>query len=337
MKVFPHFGEEQTFSLSKLASAVELIHTQNAVMDAHHVGKTQLLSGRCPACGTYIQNHSPPEVESPVLSVLSTPAPGVIVNPTPAATFTAISTIPATQAPSTAPTAAPAAVGPTPLTAAGLLPTTALAAVGPTPPTAAGLPTISATQTALVHQTSHWYVVTVGHEMGIFQGWTMSISMWLVSQVLALHTTSPLLPAQAAYSEAVNNGGIMEATLNAFQAMEEMWTRTYTGCRNHNGCQDRVVAVLQDVDERGWDVVRPEFMGQLTVAQDFMKEAEALSTLVDNFNGPCTPQLKTECLHLLGFARFWLTSEEEMLRLMEQGQDVLEEAFFAEKLIWQAG
>lgn len=119
--------------------------------------------------------------------------------------------------------------------------------------------------------------------------------------------------------------------------MEDMWTCTYTGCRNHNGCWDRFVVVSQAVDERGWDVVRPEFMGELTVAQDFTKEAEALSTLVDNLNGPCTQQLKSECSHLLRFARLWLTSEEEILCLMEQGQDILDEAFFAEKLIWQAG
>lgn len=129
----------------------------------------------------------------------------------------------------------------------------------------------------------------------------------------------------------------MQATLDAFEAMEEMWTRTYTGSRNHNGCLDRVIAVLQDVDERGWDVVRPEFMGQLSLSRDFVKEAEALSTLVENLHGPCTPQLKTECSRLLCFARLWLTSEEEILCLMEQGQDVLDEALFADKLIWQVG
>ncbi|KAG1784754.1 uncharacterized protein HD556DRAFT_1314826 [Suillus plorans] len=221
MKVFPHFGEEQTFSLSELASAVELIRTQNAIMDAHHVGsETQLLSGRCPTCGTDIQIPSPPEDESPALS---SPAPGVIVNPTLSATLTAISTIPAAQAPSTAPEVGSAA-------SAGL-PTSAPAAVGPNPPAAARLPTVSATQTALVPQTapvhetavvcataagtssSRWYVVTVGRKTGVFQGWhnVHQHVIGVPGACFARH--SSLAAAQAAYSEAVNDGGIMEVPL----------------------------------------------------------------------------------------------------------------------------
>jgi hypothetical protein len=118
--------------------------------------------------------------------------------------------------------------------------------------------------------------------------------------------------------------------------MEDLWTRTYTGgSRNHHGCESLVVALLQDVDERGWSAVRPGFMVELVEAKVFLEDVEALASLVTNLEGSCTVQLTTECSHLLCRAHLWCASEEEILQLMDQGPHVLDNALFTNNLVWQ--
>ncbi|KAG2117053.1 uncharacterized protein F5147DRAFT_768437 [Suillus discolor] len=130
--------------------------------------------------------------------------------------------------------------------------------------------------------------------------------------------------------------GATEATLDAFHTMEDLWTRTYTGgSRNHNGCEPRIIALLQNVDEQGWSAVRPGFAGELAEARILLEEVETLASSVTNLEGPCTVQLMTECSRLLCRARLWLASEEEILRLMDEGPDVLDDALFTNNLVWQ--
>ncbi|KAG1878452.1 hypothetical protein C8R48DRAFT_768010 [Suillus tomentosus] len=132
------------------------------------------------------------------------------------------------------------------------------------------------------------------------------------------------------------DGGGVRATLDAFHTMEDLWTRTYTGgSRNHNGCEPRIIALLQNVDEQGWSAVRPGFAGELAEARILLEEVETLASSVTNLEGPCTVQLMTECLRLLCRARLWLASEEEILRLMDEGPDVLDNALFTNNLVWQ--
>lgn len=118
--------------------------------------------------------------------------------------------------------------------------------------------------------------------------------------------------------------------------MEDLWAETYNGgSRNHNGCEPRVIALLQDVDERGWSTVKPGFLAELAKARVLCENAEALASSVANLEGPCTVQLKTECSHLLHRSHLWLASEEEILQLMDQGTDVLDDALFGNNLVWQ--
>ncbi|KAG2140886.1 uncharacterized protein EDB93DRAFT_1105808 [Suillus bovinus] len=166
--------------------------------------ETQLLSGCCPTCGTDIQIPSPPEDESPALS---SPAPGVIVNPTLSATLTAISTIPAAQAPSTAPEVGSAASAGLP-TSAPAAPLKRLWFLRPLQFTR-----LLWFALLLLAHLPRWYIVTVGRETGVFQGWH-NIHQHVIGvpgACFACHFS--LAAAQAAYSKAVNDGGIMEVPL----------------------------------------------------------------------------------------------------------------------------
>ncbi|KAG1809743.1 hypothetical protein EV424DRAFT_1542933 [Suillus variegatus] len=192
MKVFPNFGNEQTFSLSELASALELVRTQNA---------DGLLSGRCPACQ---YQHSPADgddepftkVESSALSIAS-----VTVNPVPAVATQTVAVGPTPQT-VTGPETVPATQG-IPFTPT--VPTAPVPVMGPSalvPPTQAGA---AGTSTS-----TRWYVVTVGRETGVFQGWH-NVHPHVIGVPGACYGRhSSLAAAQTAYSEAINDGGVME-------------------------------------------------------------------------------------------------------------------------------
>lgn len=129
---------------------------------------------------------------------------------------------------------------------------------------------------------------------------------------------------------------LMQATLDAYEAMEEIWSRTYTGgSRNHHGCQDRAIAVLQDVDKRGWSAVRIGVVEGISEAQALLKDAKDLATLVESFHGPCTTYLQTECSCLLSTSRLYLAAEEEIMSLMDIDPGALDAALLSDSLVWQ--
>jgi len=127
----------------------------------------------------------------------------------------------------------------------------------------------------------------------------------------------------------------LQATLNAYETLDSLWASTYTGSRTNIGCQERVFAVLADIDIRGWNVVRPGCEKELLEARDLAKEAEALVCSVTNLDGPCSMQLKTECTRLLHRMQLWVAAEEQIISLVDQGPDVLDETFNENKLVWQ--
>ncbi|KAG1789134.1 uncharacterized protein HD556DRAFT_1447198 [Suillus plorans] len=101
--------------------------------------------------------------------------------------------------------------------------------------------------------------------------------------------------------------------LDAFETLNDISSRMYTsGSRNHNGCQDRVCAVLHNIDVQGWNLVRPQFLEELTWARTLLKDAEELSTLVAKFE-----------------------AEEEILSLADKDPEVLDDALFNYRLVWQ--
>lgn len=127
----------------------------------------------------------------------------------------------------------------------------------------------------------------------------------------------------------------VQATLNAYEMLDSLWASTYTGCRTNTGCQDRVIAVLQEVDSVEWDRVRPRLEGELTEARELAKNAEVLVHSVADLDGPCSGKLQTECLRLLHRTQLWVAAEEEIIHLMDQGQEILDNALCENKLIWQ--
>lgn len=114
-----------------------------------------------------------------------------------------------------------------------------------------------------------------------------------------------------------------------------MWASTYTGCRTNTGCQDRVIAILQEVDIIGWDDVRPGCEKELLEARALARDAEALVQSVTNLEGPYSDRLKTDCAQILSRTQLWVAAEEQMIALMDQGQEVLDQALFEDKLVWQ--
>ncbi|KAG2109143.1 hypothetical protein DEU56DRAFT_920394 [Suillus clintonianus] len=63
MKVFPSLVKEQTFTLSELASAIELVRDQRAIIEAHANHSLpeftdDLVLGHCPACVFRAHKHS---------------------------------------------------------------------------------------------------------------------------------------------------------------------------------------------------------------------------------------------------------------------------------------
>lgn len=128
----------------------------------------------------------------------------------------------------------------------------------------------------------------------------------------------------------------MQGTLDAFETLNDISSRMYTGSsRNHNGCQDRVCAVLHNIDVQGWSLVRPQFLEELTRAHTLLKDAEELSTSVAKFEGPCTTYLKSECSRVLRTTHLLLAAEEEILSLADQDPEVLDDALFNHRLVWQ--
>jgi hypothetical protein len=68
----------------------------------------------------------------------------------------------------------------------------------------------------------------------------------------------------------------VQATLNAYEMLDSLWASTYTGCCINTGCQDCIIAVLQEVDSIEWDRVRPHLEGELTEARALAKDAKVL-------------------------------------------------------------
>ncbi|KIK34921.1 hypothetical protein CY34DRAFT_17382 [Suillus luteus UH-Slu-Lm8-n1] len=131
------------------------------------------------------------------------------------------------------------------------------------------------------------------------------------------------------------NRGASEATLNAYESVDSLWASTFTGCRTNTGCQERVIAILQEVDIIGWDDVRPRCEKELLEAQELARDAEALLQSVTNLEGAYSDRLKTDCAQLVSRAQLWVVTEEQMIALMDQGQEVLDQALIEDKLVWQ--
>lgn len=123
--------------------------------------------------------------------------------------------------------------------------------------------------------------------------------------------------------------------MNAYESVDSLWASTFTGCRTNTGCQECIIAILQEVDIIGWDDVRPRCEKELLEAQELARDAEALLQSVTNLEGAYSDRLKTDCAQLVSRAQLWVAAEEQMIVLMDQGQEVLNQALIEDKLVWQ--
>ncbi|KAG2748564.1 hypothetical protein P692DRAFT_20848737, partial [Suillus brevipes Sb2] len=181
MKVFPTLVKEQTFSLSELITAVELLRDQQVLQQAHTDARVEvpehleraIATGYCPGCILHAHRQTcdtQSDTESDVsdsTTALSPPAV-VMAPPPPPATFIA------------------------PTTAAVAPPATIFASQGST------------------SASVRWYVITVGRETGVFQGWHNVHAHVVGVPGACFGRYSSRASAEEAFAQAVHDGTVQE-------------------------------------------------------------------------------------------------------------------------------
>ncbi|KAG1845339.1 hypothetical protein F4604DRAFT_1688751 [Suillus subluteus] len=348
MKVFPTSTDE-TFSLSELASALELVR-QHAITQANHqVDDTpaplddELWPGYCPACPHCVQGQQFALATANTNTVAAADDARAVTAPPLANDVAPIPNMAATTVPAavTTPTTINnvALVTPVPCAVA----TTAQATPNFHTNTSVSqrwhnvhVHVIGMPGACFGHHTSHSAAEAAYAQSSGIKYWYTSKSVTVVCskdnkcpEVVAVSADRQKAHQQTKrvyYLWWRQRQGATNAMLSAFETLDEMFSRTYTGgSRNHNGCQDRVGAVLQDIDAQGWSIVRPEFLEEVSEATTLLKDTEDLSMCVAKLEGPCTAYLKTE-------SRLWLAAEEQILSLMDQEPGALEHALFNDGL-----
>ncbi|KAG2140100.1 hypothetical protein DEU56DRAFT_911808 [Suillus clintonianus] len=228
MKVFPSLVKEQTFTLSELASAIELVRDQRAIIEAHANHSLpeftdDLVLGHCPACvfvhtstramfvvqlmtrvGESQSTHTNDEGGESQSDTSTTDsidtAPALVGNTVAAPTINAAPVVVNTVAAPTinaAPVVVNAAAAPTIRAAAPTLVNTA----------------VPTTQHSSTSASVRWYVITVGRETGVFQGWH-NVHVHVVGVPGACFARySSLAVAQAAYGQALDDGAVNQVPL----------------------------------------------------------------------------------------------------------------------------
>ncbi|KIK35046.1 hypothetical protein CY34DRAFT_17287 [Suillus luteus UH-Slu-Lm8-n1] len=181
MKVFPT-AKDETFSLSELASALELVRNQHAITQGDHqadevthtaddVAVDDVGSGYCPACSQRVQGFTLPIVNNNVAAADNV----------------------ADDSDTVAPVNNVAPVTPVPQAAA----------------TQAAPPNLH-TSTSV---SQRWYVITVGRETGVFQGWH-NVHVHVIGVPGACFGRySSQSTAQVAYAQALNDGSVSRLPL----------------------------------------------------------------------------------------------------------------------------
>ncbi|KAG2137015.1 hypothetical protein DEU56DRAFT_912787 [Suillus clintonianus] len=228
MKVFPSLVKEQTFTLSELASAIELVRDQRAIIEAHANHSLpeitdDLVLGHCPACVFRAHKHlcyvcgtiddeggesqsthtndggGESQSDTSTTDSIDT-APALVVNTVAAPTINAAPIVVNTVAAPTinaAPVVINAAAAPTIRAAAPTLVNTA----------------VPTTQHSSTSASVRWYVITVGRETGVFQGWH-NVHVHVVGVPGACFARySSLAVAQAAYGQALDDGAVNQVPL----------------------------------------------------------------------------------------------------------------------------
>ncbi|KAG1766012.1 hypothetical protein EV702DRAFT_1050802 [Suillus placidus] len=185
MRVFPMLVKEQTFSLSELVTAVELLHDQLTLKLAHSEAIPEadqvveaIAVGYCPHKSTSHEAGDKECSDWTSLSDLSS-SPSTINS---AATPGTVATPAVAAAPATTPVSPP---GATPAIAAAPVHGSTLASVC-------------------------WYVVTIGRETGIFQGWHNVHSLVVGVPGACFGRYSSHASADESYVQALEDGTVQQ-------------------------------------------------------------------------------------------------------------------------------
>ncbi|KAG1760810.1 hypothetical protein EDD22DRAFT_848236 [Suillus occidentalis] len=103
------------------------------------------------------------------------------------------------------------------------------------------------------------------------------------------------------FMQTIKRPSLFLTTLNAYESVDSLWASIFTGCCTNTGCQEHIIAILQEVNIIGWDDVRPRCEKELLEVQE---------------------------------VQLWVVAEEQIVALMDQGQEVLDQALFEDKLVW---
>ncbi|KAG1728755.1 uncharacterized protein EDB91DRAFT_1253353 [Suillus paluster] len=222
MNVFPMVVKEQTFSLSKLVTVVELLRNQLFLTHAHAEAGVDLPDyveevlavGYCPGCVLcshrqicYVcRTQIPPAVSlsnSPDLPEGGDEAQSV----TDTSSLTSVAT--------TGNVAPPAAAGVAATNAAP--PPVTIAATNTAPPPVTIAAATSLTTTAPHHGSTSasacWYIITVGCETGVFQGWHNVHSHVVGVPGACFGQYTSRASADEAYAQVLQDGTVQELPL----------------------------------------------------------------------------------------------------------------------------
>ncbi|KAG2133502.1 hypothetical protein BD769DRAFT_1665769 [Suillus cothurnatus] len=223
MKVFPSLVSDETFTFSELASALELVRTQHAITQAHNLvdegvpGTLQdlIVSGGCPACvyrmhtrqcylcGIYNDPQpffTPDAADDAVDS--GTEDTESLSSATSATDSTSTPQVPGTPS---AVTSVPAIVAATPTTPTQVVPTSRT-----TPSAVIDHATSGSTLHTSMSASLHWYVITVGRETRVFQGWHNVHAHVVGVPGACFGRYSSRTAADIAYAQALNDGSVSQ-------------------------------------------------------------------------------------------------------------------------------
>jgi hypothetical protein len=99
--------------------------------------------------------------------------------------------------------------------------------------------------------------------------------------------------------------------------------------------KNRAAEVLREVDKRGWDKYRSICEDAVKAANQIWRECEALVSAAAEVDGMGEQTLLHGCKQLLGGCDLLITSEEEIIDLMDTGTKHYRDAHQKGELCWQ--
>ncbi|KIK78258.1 hypothetical protein PAXRUDRAFT_164446, partial [Paxillus rubicundulus Ve08.2h10] len=93
--------------------------------------------------------------------------------------------------------------------------------------------------------------------------------------------------------------------------------------------------LLRDLEGNDWEALHPQCAENISEGHTIISEFIQFQQKISPLQGPFTEHLKEDCSRLLCVARGWFAAEEEIMRLMGNGQQALEDGLFAGQLVWQ--